>query len=266
MEAIPDLSAQDRYEHPGNARPGPLARLWPSAAFYPRAFRVVASASRRSKQGTFDAMQWRASAWEIVRVLEGLGTGFEVEGLDHLRATEEPCVFIGNHMSTLETFILPAFTIPAHYVAFVIKPELLEVPIFKHVMRWTDPIVVSRKDPRADLKAVLEGGRERLKARRSVVVFPQTTRTPAVTPETFTTLGDKLARRSDATVIPIALKTNVWGLGRFLKDWGPIDPSKKVRIHFGEPRRLTGAKAEHTEMVRWICERVDRWRAEDGET
>jgi 1-acyl-sn-glycerol-3-phosphate acyltransferase len=39
--------------------------------------------------------------------LENVGVRFEITGLDNLKSFEGPAVFIANHMSTLETFVLP---------------------------------------------------------------------------------------------------------------------------------------------------------------
>ncbi len=254
----------DAYHHPGNLEPSLLARTWPSLAFYPKAFRIVRSASRRCKHGTYDYAQWQASAWEILHLFERLGTPVHVTGLEHVRACQVPCVFIGNHMSTLETFVLAGLVPLPRKVAFVVKPQLMELPIFKHIMAWTDPIVVSRNDPRADLKAVLNGGQERLQRGLSVVVFPQTTRAVQFEPERFSSIGHKLARRANAPIIPLALKTDAWGLGKRLKDWGPIDPKKPIRLEFGPAIETTGDKSEHQAVIDFIQSRLQRWSAADA--
>ncbi|MGF1449889.1 MAG: lysophospholipid acyltransferase family protein [Opitutales bacterium] len=264
MSAIDVPQLADAYHHPGNLEPSLRARLWPSAVFYPKAFRIVRSASQRCRRGTYDYAQWQESAWEILRLFERLGTPVQVTGLEHVRACERPCVFIGNHMSTLETFVLSGLVPLPRKVSFVIKQQLMEMPVFKHIMTWTDPIVVSRNDPRADLKAVLDGGRERLVRGISVIVFPQTTRATTLEPERFSSIGHKLARRAGAPIIPLALKTDAWGLGKVLKDWGPIDPKKPIRLEFGPAFEATGDKAEHQRVIDFIQSRLERWQAEDG--
>jgi 1-acyl-sn-glycerol-3-phosphate acyltransferase len=83
--------------------------------------------------------------------------------------TDGPVVFVGNHMSTLETFVLPCVIQPVNRVAFVVKESLLTTPFFGPVMRSRDPVVVGRKNPREDLKTVLEQGAEKIKNGISVI-------------------------------------------------------------------------------------------------
>jgi 1-acyl-sn-glycerol-3-phosphate acyltransferase len=56
------------------------------------------------------------------------------------------------------------------------------------------------------------------------------------------------------------LKTDTWGIGRLFKDFGKIDPSKSVRIAFGEPIHVTGnGKQEHQEILTFIGDTLQRW-------
>jgi 1-acyl-sn-glycerol-3-phosphate acyltransferase len=163
-------------------------------------------------------------------------------------------------MSTLETFVLPTVILSAKRMTYVVKRELTSYPVFGHVMRARDPIVVGRANPRDDLKAVLEGGAQRLAAGVSVVVFPQTTRTPVFDPAHFNTIGVKLARRAGVPVVPIALKTDAWGNGPIVKDIGRIDPAKTVHIEFGAPLQVPGTGAtEHQRVIDFIRERLLAW-------
>jgi 1-acyl-sn-glycerol-3-phosphate acyltransferase len=194
------------------------------------------------------------------RALEAAGVRFDISGLEHVAAVEGSCVFIGNHMSTLETFILPVILLPFKKITFVVKQSLMDYPVFGHVMRSRDPIAVGRTNPREDLRAVLEGGAARLGRGISLVIFPQTTRVPEFVPKEFNTIGIKLAKRADAPVIPFALKTDAWGNGRLVKDFGRIDPSRTVHFAFGAPLRVVqqGA-AEHQQVIRFIIEKLRAW-------
>ena len=60
-------------------------------------------------------------------------------------------------------------------------------------------------------------------------------RTVTFDPEQFNTIGVKLAQKAKVPIIPLALKTNAWGNGKVLKDFGCIDTSKTVHFAFGEP-------------------------------
>ena len=61
-------------------------------------------------------------------------------------------------------------------------------------------------------------------------------------------------------MIPLALKTDAWGNGALLKDFGKIDPSRTVHFAFGEPLRVQGGgAAEHQRVVEFIRENLVSW-------
>ena len=98
----------------------------------------------------------------------------------------------------------------------------------------------------------------------SIIIFPQTTRTPVFDPEQFNTIGIKLAKKAGVPVVPIALKTNAWGNGTFLKDYGKIDPSKKVHFAFGKPLWIKDrGTEEHQEVIEFISGKLKEWEAEE---
>lgn len=241
-------------------RPSLFARSFPSARFYSRMTSVVLRASRTAQRGAFDAAAWSVSSLETIRALEEVGASIEVDGLEHLRTLGGPCVIIGNHMSSFETLALPTIIMTYQPVSFVIKQSLVEHPAMKHIMRARDLIVVGRENPREDLKAVLEGGERRIKEGFSIVVFPQTTRTPVFDPSLFSSIGVKLARRANVPVVPLALKTDAWDNGRLLKDVGRIDPSRTVHFEFGAPIPVGGRGAEEqARIVEFIASRLKSW-------
>ena len=247
------------YTTSGQAREW-LAGLWPNLAFYRRILLIVYRASAKAKRGIYDDAAWSASSLDTVRALEHVGVRFEISGLDHVAQLEGPCVFIGNHMSILETYVLPVLLLPFMPITFVVKQSLLDYPFFGHVMRSRDPITVGRTNPRDDLKSVLDGGVERLAKGISIVIFPQSTRTAAFDPKLFNTIGVKLAKRASVPVIPIALKTDAWGNGRLHKDIGRIDPSRTVHFAFGAPLRIADrGSEEHEEIIRFISAHLAEW-------
>jgi 1-acyl-sn-glycerol-3-phosphate acyltransferase len=221
---------------------------------------IVWRASIVAQRGLYKTPEWSSSSLATMRALERVGVNIEITGTDAFRALDGPCVFIGNHMSTLETFVLPTIISQFKEATFVVKQSLLDYPIFKHLMRSRDPVTVGRSNPRDDLKAVLEGGTARLKAGRSIIIFPQTTRTPVFDPESFNTIGIKLAKKADVPVVPIALKTDAWGNGKYLKDYGRIVPSKPVHIAFGKPLLIQNrGNEEHQAIVTFITEKLKEW-------
>jgi 1-acyl-sn-glycerol-3-phosphate acyltransferase len=247
------------YTTAGQAK-GRLAGCWPSLAFYARMLAITYRCSAQAKRGRLDDAAWSVGSLETVRALEHVGARFEVAGLDHVAALDGPCLFIGNHMSVLETYVLPVLLLPYRPITYVVKQSLMDYPVFGHVMRSRDPITVGRTNPREDLKSVLEGGVERLAKGISIVIFPQSTRTAVFGPRAFNTIGVKLARRAAVPVIPFALKTDAWGNGRLLKDFGRIDPSRTIHFAFGAPLRITDRGGEaHEAIVRFITAHLAEW-------
>ncbi|MDR2050800.1 MAG: 1-acyl-sn-glycerol-3-phosphate acyltransferase [Deltaproteobacteria bacterium] len=238
----------------------PLSALFPSLSFYVRVFLVVRAAGAKAARGEYTAEDWIGSSLETLRALEYCGVVLEIRGLEHLAHLNGPCVVVSNHMSTLETFILPCVIQPHKDVTFVIKEDLLKYPWFGNVLRARDPITVGRADPRADLNSMLKGGAERLGAGISIIVFPQGSRGPSFDPRHFNSVGVKIARKAGVPVLPLALRSDAWGVGKIVKDFGPIRPQLRVRFKFGPPLSVAGnGKEEHATVLRFIQDNLASW-------
>ena len=243
--------------------PSLLGKINVNMGFYLPMLWTVIKAGCKAMRHCYHGEDWTQSSEEIVWALESVGCRIEATGLEYFRSLDGPCVFIGNHMSTLETFVLPSMIQPWKDATFVVKESLLKYPFFGPVLGARNPIVVGRTHPREDLVAVLEGGEERLKAGRSIIVFPQSTRSAVFEPVHFNTIGVKLAKRAGVPVIPVALKTDAWGNGKHLKDFGPVDIKKTIHFEFGAPMTITGTgKAEHQQIVDFIVDRLGMWSRE----
>lgn len=248
------------YHSPARPVP-PLFRRFPSFFYYAQMLDIIWESSLLAKRGQYGDRGWSDSSYDVVKALESVGVEIHVEGVDRFADLDGPCVFVGNHMSALETFVLPTIISPYKRVTFVIKRSLVEYPVFKHVMVSRNPVVVERVNPRDDFKTVMEEGKKRLEDGFSLVVFPQTTRTTEFDPGKFNTIGVKLAKRTGVPVVPFALKTDAWGGGRKLKDFGPIDPEKSVHFAFGEPLRISGAgQQEQQAVIGFIQEKLAQWQ------
>lgn len=245
----------------------PSPRAFPSLRFYARLAGILYRAGKKANHGVYSADDWVFSSEEVGRALESVGADIRIDGFEHVRGLDGPCVFVANHMSTMETFFLPCVIQPARDVTFVVKDSLLKYPCLGPVLRSREPLVVGRANPREDLAVVLDGGRRHLDAGRSVIIFPQGTRSPSVDEAQFSSLGVKLARKAGVPVLPVALKTDAWGTGSFIKDIGFIRPQLPIRFLFGAPLPVTGnGKEEHAAVVRFIQKTFDDWAHEDGKT
>jgi len=241
----------------------PFSRLFPAMAFYSRFLRVIFKASAAAKRGRYDGAAWRRTSLEILRALETIGVYFHITGMNHLQQLESPCVVVANHMSVMETVILPGIIQSFRPVTFIVKDSLMQYPVFKHVLAARHPIVVNRINPRQDFKTVMRQGTTLLSTGTSVVVFPQTTRARHFDPEKFNSLGSKLAARANVPALPLALLTDAWGTGRLVKEFGKIDSRKTVRLAFGPPLTVEARGGrQHQEIIRFINGKLNRWQGE----
>ena len=238
-----------------------MARVAPSFSFYLSFVNIVLSAAFIAKRGKYSDTGWVNSSYGVLQLLEKVGMRVEVSGIEHLQSHDGPCVIIGNHMSMMETMLLPTIIMPFRKITFVVKESLLHYPVFKYVMRSRNPIAVSRTNPRQDLKTVMTEGVARLKEGRSVVVFPQTTRSHIFEASQMSSIGVKLAKRAGVPIIPLALKTDAWTNGTRFKDFGRIDTTKPSCFAFDKPIFVEGKGAKEQEVVNnFIEEKLREWR------
>lgn len=234
--------------------------VFPSLSFYYRLFFIVYNASKVAKAGKYSGNAWASDSFNVLTALENAGMRIDICGLSNLQRLEEPVVIIGNHMSMMETLLLPSMIRPLTPVTFIVKESLLEYPIFKYVMRARKPIAVSRTNPRQDLKTVMQEGTEKLKNGISIIVFPQTTRSHSFDPKQMSTIGVKLAKKAKVSIIPLALKTDGWQNGKKFKDFGALDKTKIAYFSFGEPFAVEGkGDREHEKVNNFITTQLNKW-------
>ncbi|TAL63299.1 MAG: 1-acyl-sn-glycerol-3-phosphate acyltransferase [Bacteroidetes bacterium] len=224
---------------------------------------VVLRTRSEAIKKVYDTKAWADSSFEIFRVIEKTGGKFHITGMENITNSDGPVIFISNHMSTLETMIFPGLIAPLREVTFVVKESLVKHPLFGDVMRSRNPIVVGRTDPRKDFEAVMDGGVELLSKGISIVIFPQSTRSLEFKPEEFNSLGVKLARKAGVDIVPVAIKTDFWGNGKLMKEFGALDHTKPIHIRFGEPFRVAGnGKEENQRIIDFIQSALKEWKQE----
>jgi 1-acyl-sn-glycerol-3-phosphate acyltransferase len=222
---------------------------------------VVLRTRKEAIRKIYDTKAWTDSSFEIFRFIENVGGKFHISGMENIIKPAGPALFIGNHMSTLETMILPSIIGPHRELTFVVKESLVRHPLFGDVMRSRNPIVVGRTDPRKDFEEVMNGGMELLSKGVSIIIFPQSTRSVEFKPEEFNSLGVKLAKKAGVEVVPVALKTDFWGNGKWIKELGQIDSNKPIHFKFGEPFRITGnGKEENQRIIDFIQNSLKEWK------
>lgn len=252
----------DEYHTPANKR-----TIWDKSFlgtrfyFLFKYFQILNTNRKKALKGNYGTQAWAASSLDILRISESCGAQYHITGLDNLHNVEGPVIFVSNHMSTLETMVYPAIIGCELETTFVVKESLLSAPIFAPVMKSRKPITVKRENVRDDLMAVMTQGQQKLKEGSSIIIFPQSTRTVNFDPKEFNSMGIKLAKKGKVQVVPIALKSDFWANGKWVKELGPIHRKKHVHIEFGEPFFVTGTgKEDHTRVTQWIVERLNKWQ------
>ncbi len=265
MNEIQAFYTGNEYHSP-QRKIGWLTRLFPSISFYLKEIAIVWGGSAAAKRNNYDSIDWYNNSLNTVKALEATGCHLHVTGLDNLQGIERPCIFIGNHMSTLETFVLPSLIMPHIFdLTYIIKRSLVDYPVFGDIVRTRDPVVVDRVNPRDDFMVVMEEGARRLEQGRSLIIFPQHTRTIDFDPKQFNSIGIKLARKTGAIVVPVALLTWAWSPGKMVKDFGPILPSRPIHFAFGKPLEVIGkGQEEQAKIMAFIEEHLQSWRSQAG--
>ena len=154
------------------------------------------------------------SSWSVlvVRLLDILcGVRHDVRGSENI--PEGPAIIISKHQSTWETFALQAI-FPAQ--TWVLKRELLLIPIFGWSLALARAIAIDRGSPKEALGQVIRKGTDRLERGLWVVVFPEGTRIPFGQKGKYNAGGAMLAARSGYPVVPVAHDAGrYWAPGRF---------------------------------------------------
>ena len=269
MEQSSYLFAGDSYDTPPDAPKSVWYRLllknrW---YFYVNNFGIFCRTGRCGRRGELTKERQISYSNENLRLVERCGGKVHLRGLDNLRALDgRPVVLIGNHMSLLETALFHAVAREYLDFTFVIKQSLLTVPFFRDIMRSLGAIPVGRENPRDDLRAVLGDGKKVLESGRSIIIFPQSTRSETFDAAKFNSIGIKLAKSAGVRVLPFALKTDFLGNGKYLRDMGPVRPKRGVYFEFAPARAVEGnGQALQQEIIGFIQSRLASWQAMDSE-
>jgi 1-acyl-sn-glycerol-3-phosphate acyltransferase len=159
----------------------------------------------------------RTTLWGLKRIC---GLSYRVEGKENI--PKDSCIVLSNHQSTWETIAL--ITLIPHPKVWVLKRELLYLPIFGWVMIHFKPIAINRKAGRKSVKQIIEQGTKRLNDGYSVIIFPEGTRVPLGEKKRYGVGAALLAEKSGYPILPIAHNAGVfWKRRGIIKYPGVID-------------------------------------------
>jgi 1-acyl-sn-glycerol-3-phosphate acyltransferase len=194
---------------------------------------------------------WMCARWLKLAVDGGqliLGIRNRVIGFENLPVgSTAPAVLLVKHQSTWETFCMPALM--PHPLAYVFKKELLYVPFFGWAMSRMDMIHIDRADGARAFAKVVEQGQRLLDQGTWVIMFPEGTRINRGEKGTYKSGGTRLAIRTGAPVIPIAVTSaKCWPRKAFIKRPGVVEFS------IGKPIPSIGRRPDELmlEVEAWI--------------
>ena len=170
----------------------------------------------------------RVSAKYLVFILKIiLNTKVIFHGIENLKKVDN--FFVASaHQSMFETF---ALQIPLDSPIFILKKELLNIPLFGWYLRKIGSIAIVRDTTTRENLNFFDRVRERIeRSKRPLLIFPQGTRVKLDEQPPFKKGVGRIYKALNLPCVPVALNTGkVWPKNSFLKYPGDI------HISFLEP-------------------------------
>jgi len=123
------------------------------------------------------------------------------KGLENIDG-KKPGIYMTNHQSYLDVFGLLA-TLPVDF-KFLMKQELMKIPLLGFAMKRAGYIGIEREDPRKAVES-MKAAAQRIKSGASVLIFPEGTRSPDGNLQEFKRGGFNLALRAGCQIWPIGI-------------------------------------------------------------
>lgn len=159
-------------------------------------------------------------AWLFIHYAKYFGgIEYKISGELSDKIKSHKAILVLNHQSAWET----AFTLlyfPEQ--CWVIKKELLNIPIFGWGLRCVDPIAIDRSKA-SSRDQLLQQGKIKLKNNIWVVIYPEGTRRPVNSPKRFAKSPAMLSIDTDTPIIAVAHNAGeFWPRGWLLKKKGTV--------------------------------------------
>ena len=169
-------------------------------------------------------MAWARLEIAALRVICGID--YVVTGRENL-PPDGPALIASRHQSAFDTFI---WMLIVPRCCYVLKRELLSIPLFGAMLRASAMIVVARDAGPAAIRTLVRDGAAAAAAGRQIIIFPEGTRAEPGSAVTLQPGIAALASRTGLPVIPVATNSGRhWGRRTFRKTPGTI------RIVIGPP-------------------------------
>ena len=161
--------------------------------------------------GSAIANHW---GWLNLKLLKWIcGLDYQVHGAEHI--PRESCIILSKHQSAWETIAFRHILPPLQ--TWVLKRELMWIPIFGWALFAMQPIAIDRKAGKKAAKQIIEKGIRFLQAGRNVIIFPEGTRVAPGEHRKYGMGGALLAKKSGYPVLPVAHNAGVFWRRRALE-------------------------------------------------
>ncbi|MEG6615842.1 lysophospholipid acyltransferase family protein [Peptococcaceae bacterium 1198_IL3148] len=154
------------------------------------------------------------------------GSTVEIHGLENI--PQRNVLFISNHQGNFDIPLLIGYINKPK--GFIAKVELKKLPIVNLWMDKINCVFMDRSNVRQSMKAI-QKGIEHLKNGKSMVLFPEGTRSKGPTMGQFKPGSMKLALKSQVPIVPVTIN----GSYKILEQNGFIMKPTHVKIVVGEP-------------------------------
>lgn len=142
------------------------------------------------------------TSWEFIFTFLArhiCGIRHVVIGLEHLPKTA--AIIASNHQSTWETFAYGAI-FPQH--TWILKRELIWLPVFGWTLRTASPIAINRANKIGAVQQILQQGVKRIAQGFWILVFPEGTRVSPSVVKPFKTGVARMALALQIPIVPVA--------------------------------------------------------------
>ncbi|MCS7024106.1 MAG: 1-acyl-sn-glycerol-3-phosphate acyltransferase [Bryobacteraceae bacterium] len=156
------------------------------------------------------------------------GARVKVFGLENL-VPGQHYIFASNHLSLIDSPVLVAYL--PRTLRFLAKRELFSIPFMGWYMKAQGHIAIDRGDPRATLRSLSEAAALIQSERKSVLVFPEGTRSMDGRLQEFKEGAALLAIRAQTPLVPAA----VVGTQRVLPAKSKVIRGGEVELRIGAP-------------------------------
>ena len=143
---------------------------------------------------------------------------YEILGKENI--PKKPCIVMCKHQSAFETLALQRIFIPQ---VWILKKELLQIPIYGWGLASMQPIAINRDSSIKSFKQIADQGCERLEKGYWVIIFPEGTRVAPNKKKKYLPGGGMLAEKSGARIVPVAHNAGrLWPRNSMIKKPGLI--------------------------------------------